>query len=118
MLLQYRLNKIYKKRKIINLAVLKTALCDSVKERDLDALSRYSCGETAGEIAKDCAVGESAVRKRIKRAIESCITAMQDMGFDEKRMEREYGSLDCVSLSRRAIERKTKLKRLNAYKKL
>ena len=98
------------KIKIINLAILCKMCADGIGERDSDIMMRYARGESSSDIAPDYGISDGAIRKRIRRALCRCEKILIGAGYGERKLEREYAQLDCVTRAKEFVLKKRKNK--------
>ena len=98
------------KIKIINLAILYKICNEQISEREVDAITRYAKGERVSEIAKDYAVSEGAIRKRIRRALPRCAKRIESLGYNEYKLARQYDDIDKVARVKEFFEKKLRVK--------
>lgn len=97
-----------KKRRLINLKVMYMLLKEKLDEHDIYLITKYARGISVAEIAERLEMKQSAVYKRLNRAIAEAEEVLAKSGYDEKRMECEYGEFRAVKSALMSLKSKAK----------
>ena len=84
------------KAKLVNLKIMADVISKKIGAERAEELGEYASGRSAKEIAEARGANQYTVYRRIMRAIEVGAEELGDCGYDEKRMEREYGGMKFV----------------------
>lgn len=100
------------KAKLINLKIMADVIAKRLGEQRTDELAAYAEGRSAKEIAAINGTNQFTVYRRVMRSIEDASVELNDCGYDEKRMEREYGTMKFVVAVAGQLEGKLRGKRV------
>lgn len=84
------------KAKLVNLKIMRDVIEKRIGEEKAANLYAYACGKSAREIAGESGKNQYTVYRQIMRSIEDGAKELENCGYGEARMEREYGSMKFV----------------------
>lgn len=90
------LELIDKKRRLVNLKVMREMLAHELAADDVFLLAKYAFGMSAAQIAELTNRRESTVYKRLRAALTKAEKTLLAAGYDEARLEREYSEFPIV----------------------
>lgn len=98
------------KSRLVNMKVMRDVIAGEIGEGRATELAAYAGGKSASELAKD---GESAhvTYRRLMRSIDEATKALGRYGFDEDRMDRDYGAMRFLKVVAAAIDCKARTPR-------
>lgn len=94
--------------RLINLKVMYDLLIRELSGEETLLIARHALGLSSGEIAESLGMNGSTVYKRLCKAIRHAEKVLEKAGFDEKRMERDYGDLPQVTAAKNVVKRRVK----------
>lgn len=98
------------KSRLVNMKVMRDVIAGEIGEGRATELAAYAGGKSASELSKD---GESAhvTYRRLMRSIDEATKALGRYGFDEDRMDRDYGAMRFLKVVAAAIDCKARTPR-------
>ena len=81
------------KSRLVNIRIMHDVIVGKIGEETARDLEDYACGKSAKEIAAVDGRNQYTVYRRIMKAIGEAIKELDDCGYDEERMEREFGGM-------------------------
>ncbi len=81
------------KSRLVNIRIMYDVIVGQIGLEAARDLENYACGKSAKEIAADSGRNQYAVYRRIMKAIDAAIKELDDCGYDERRMDNDYGAM-------------------------
>lgn len=106
------------KRRLVNLQVLSHRLRSNMTADDIELMRRCMRGESYGEIAAALKISKATAYRHVKRVIDDCTDALQALGFDFDRMERDYADIWLVVRTRAAFAVRSRQERVYNFRDL
>ena len=94
--------------RLINLRVMYDLLIRELSGEETLLIARHALGLSSAEIAESLSMKDSTVYKRLRKAIRHAEKTLENAGFDEKRMEREYGNLPQVTSAANVVKHRVR----------
>ena len=93
------LSQMDKKSKLINLRVMYERLKDKLDKQVFFILCKYASGVPIREIAKSFSITPGALYKRMRKAIDNAVALLENDGYTEERMNKEYLGMPFISVA-------------------
>lgn len=85
-----------KKRKLVNLNVLNGSMLKALNPEQIKMISAYARGRSMMNIGEEMGISKSGVFRKLQIIAEKCANVLKRLGFDERRLEREFGDIFLV----------------------
>ena len=97
-----------RRTRLINLKVMYALMIRELGGEETLLIARHALGFSANEIAESLGMNGSTVYKRLCRAIAHAEKILEDAGFDESRMERDYCDVPQVTTAMNMMKRRVR----------
>lgn len=97
-----------RRTRLINLKVMYDLLIRELSGEETLLIARHALGFSANEIAESLGMNGSTVYKRLCRAIARAEKLLEDAGFDERRMERDYCDVPQATAAMNVMKRRVR----------
>lgn len=97
-----------RRTRLINLKVMYDLMIRELDGEETLLIARHALGFSANEIAESLGMNGSTVYKRLCRAIARAEKILEDAGFDERRMERDYCDVPQVAAAMNMMKRRVR----------
>ena len=94
------------KARLVNLKIMADVISKRIGQDRAKDLAAYAAGKSAREIASTNGNNQFTVYRRIMKSVAEATEELEDCGYDERKMDRDYGGMKFIRAVMAGLEGK------------